>query len=161
MLKSSYPFDSDWSIANLRYLFKFPIPTLRKLSLTNWSHASIIKAIRALTPEEGENGYKDRCLPKLEYLSLDSTEGLMNEKPRDFDIWVLELVKRRRIGEDSHFRLDFSFTIGNYFDQAPWRPELLHEFKEFLANRSVELTVHGSKLNSYQLAVWLSRRQSD
>ncbi|XP_006457487.1 hypothetical protein AGABI2DRAFT_123353 [Agaricus bisporus var. bisporus H97] len=128
------------SIASLQNLFKFPNPTLRMLSLTDWSHTSILDAICALTPGEEEDGYRNRCLPNLEYLSISSFGSAY--MPYPFDSKVVDLVKRRRIGEDSPFHLDFSFAWDDFgTGQATWEPELMREFKEFVANRQMEVTV--------------------
>ncbi|EKM77051.1 hypothetical protein AGABI1DRAFT_130778 [Agaricus bisporus var. burnettii JB137-S8] len=131
------------SIASLQNLFKFPNPTLRMLSLTDWSHTSILDAIRALTPGEEEDGYRNRCLPNLEYLSIGSFGS--DYMPYPFDSKVVDLVKRRRIGEDSPFHFNFSFAWDDSGSQATWERGLIREFKEFVANRQMEVTVRGRK----------------
>ncbi|EKM77049.1 hypothetical protein AGABI1DRAFT_108421 [Agaricus bisporus var. burnettii JB137-S8] len=138
ILKSFYC-TTDSSIEDLRHLFQFPIPTLQKLSLTRWSHEFTLRAIRALTPREGEDGYRDRCLPNLRYLFIGNDGS--GSKPYDFDFRILDLVKRRRIGEDSPFHLDFSCTYDVYNNHASWDPELMEEFREFVASRRMEVTV--------------------
>ncbi|KAF7785225.1 hypothetical protein Agabi119p4_1390 [Agaricus bisporus var. burnettii] len=130
--------------------FKFPIPKLRKLSLVDWEHNVMTPAILALTPGEDEDGYRDRSLPNLEYLCINSLG--FYDGPYSFDSKVLELVKRRRIGEDSPFHLDFSFSFQDYGGvQATWRPEIMQEFQEFLANRPVEITMAGWEVTLDQL----------
>ncbi|XP_006457485.1 hypothetical protein AGABI2DRAFT_181677 [Agaricus bisporus var. bisporus H97] len=153
----AFPMASTWSIGDLRRLFKCLAPRLRKLSITQWSHISLLDALSVLTSGEGEEQYKNRCLPKLEYLSIGS-HGERYGGEFNFGTRVLDLLKMRRLGEDSPFHLDFSFGNNSNDGRIILELELLQELKEFVANRQVEITIKGRKLlSNYQrrLSPWI------
>lgn len=122
----------EWTLADLRHLFRFPIPNLQVLKLED--RVALPNDIRALMPSEEEyNNWEIGPLPNIRSLTLRSENPTV---PDWFPRLVLDLLEKRRAGKTCRFDLDFTVGPQEAADKI-WKPELRDELRRIVYSRQV------------------------
>ncbi|EKM83290.1 hypothetical protein AGABI1DRAFT_125746 [Agaricus bisporus var. burnettii JB137-S8] len=131
-------FSREWSVTQLRQLFRHSLPNLQKLELRRWSYQPLLEAISALGDEHDNpaNAYT----PVLQYLTLGddmSTEGGFDPTP--FFRALAALLKHRKAGINFPFHLTLFtyFTTENDLKKLP--QSLRDELKLIVNTRQVKI----------------------
>jgi hypothetical protein len=138
---SIYTSSTELEYQNLRQLFSISFPHLQKLDIRTECDESPQNALQALTPMDDDcSDSKPRNLPSLKSLIVGTNHRV---GPR----FLLDLLKKWKVGEASHFYLEMKYSGQLYrTGHEDWSPELRDEFSLIVGNRQLEVVWDAQQL---------------